>query len=579
MDWRDRFRAPVVIEAAVARDDPDRGVVISDRDGNYQAYAWNRASGTLRQVTDVETAVLSIAISPDGNWIYVPIETEPGTELGHIHRYPFEGGRGEDLTPELDPYPIFGLRATRDGVVGVGALGGLQAVLVVERGQVHVVEMPSFAFRLAVSDNGRIAGVSLATPGKGMIPTMRLIALSTGEILEERPSTQMGTLYEDRAGVSFVEGDWMRPGILANGEVEPIDVDIPGDVLPVDWSRDGSTILLQQSYRSGSSLHVYDVADGGVTQLQVPEGASPPFSRTSLLDESTALVIWSDARTPRRAIEARADGWRIAVDAGGSQTYPGPEWEEFEFDSSDDARIQGWLLRPPGTGPWPTVVYTHGGPTAVAGPVFSPIAGAWYDSGFAVASINYRGSTTFGHRFREALTGNIGGPDVDDVVAARHWLVDQGIADPDHIVKNGYSYGGYLTLQALGTHPDLWAAGAAGAPIADWTIGYDDMNDVLKAYDMSLWGSRPDERPEQSAKASPRTYVSDFRAPLVITQPVADSRTPVKPVQVFVDELKSHGKEVELHLLEGGHAGSGKDQAIEMVQLWLDFVLARLGMD
>jgi len=178
---------------------------------------------------------------------------------------------------------------------------------------------------------------------------------------------------------------------------------------------------------------------------------------------------------------------------------------------------------------------------------------------------------TFGDSFREALTGSIGIPDVEDVVAAHRWLVASRVADPQRIIKNGYSYGGYLTLQALGTHPDLWAGGVAGAPIADWTLMYDLSNDILRAYELSLFGGPPSEMPDRYRGASPLTYADDFAAPVFISQPENDTRTPLEPVQVFVDTLEAGGKDVEMHLMRAGHAGAGTDDDIEMMERWLDF--------
>ena len=67
------------------------------------------------------------------------------------------------------------------------------------------------------------------------------------------------------------------------------------------------------------------------------------------------------------------------------------------------------------------------------------------------------GPITFGKDFQKTIQGNLGGPEVEDMLHARHWLVEQGIAKPNEIFLTGWSYGGYLTLQALGKHPELWA--------------------------------------------------------------------------------------------------------------------------
>lgn len=574
MDWRDRFRAPAVVQAEVARSNPDRGVVISDVGGRFQACAWDRAAGSINQVTSSETAVISAAISPDGRWIYAMVEDEPGSEVGHLHRFPFEGGPSTSMTPGLDPYTSFVFKATGSGVAALVGMDRGQAFLLASGGDPDVIPLPSVPITLVVSADGTKAVVTLATPGEGLVPMLRLLSLPNGEVIGEAARMRADALSGDRVAVSVVDGDWMRPGIWDGRAVDPIEVEAPGDLVPSDWSSDGSTILLTQSYRSRSALFLYEVATGSVTPLPSPPGGIyPPLFGwpASLVARDRAISIWSDANHSWRVFELTADGFDVALHLDNQGPFPGPSWEEFTFPSTGGVEIQGWLLRPGGEGPWPTVIYTHGGPSSVAGPTFVPLCSAWLDEGFAVASINYRGSVTFGESFREALTGNIGGPDVEDVIAAYHWLVDNGIADPKRVIKNGYSYGGYLTLQSLGTHPDLWAAGVAGAPVADWALMYEDANDMLRGYQLSLFGGAPDELAEAYRRASPRTYAADYRAPILISQPESDSRTPIRPVRQFVDDLKAVGKQVELRLLPGGHAGSGKEQTIQMVESWLAF--------
>jgi dipeptidyl aminopeptidase/acylaminoacyl peptidase len=92
------------------------------------------------------------------------------------------------------------------------------------------------------------------------------------------------------------------------------------------------------------------------------------------------------------------------------------------------------------------------------------------------------------------------------MVAARDWLVQQGIARPDQILLTGWSYGGYLTLQALGKRPDLWAGGMAGIAIADWSLQYEDSADALKGVMVAFFGGTPEEKPDQYAASSPITY-------------------------------------------------------------------------
>ena len=114
----------------------------------------------------------------------------------------------------------------------------------------------------------------------------------------------------------------------------------------------------------------------------------------------------------------------------------GQPWRSVSFQSSGGAKIQAWVCTPPGDGPFPMILHTHGGPTSVQTEVYGPSAQAWVDHGFAWMSVNYRGSTTFGREHEQAIRGMLGHREVDDIAAAYQWAVDNGVAqtgcgDPD----------------------------------------------------------------------------------------------------------------------------------------------------
>jgi dipeptidyl aminopeptidase/acylaminoacyl peptidase len=123
----------------------------------------------------------------------------------------------------------------------------------------------------------------------------------------------------------------------------------------------------------------------------------------------------------------------------------------------------------------------------------------------------------------------------------------------------------------MGTHPDLWAAGIAGAPVTDWVQAGEDQNIALSAYDLALFGPDTPEVRELKIRASPRTYVANYTAPILISTPEADTRTPLRPIRVFVDEMREAGKDVTLDLLRGGHVGVGPEQRITMMETWIAF--------
>jgi len=126
-------------------------------------------------------------------------------------------------------------------------------------------------------------------------------------------------------------------------------------------------------------------------------------------------------------------------------------------------------------------------------------------------------------------------------------LIQAGLSRPDLILLTGGSYGGYLTLQALGKRPDLWAGGIAEAPIAGWRGLYEDTSDTMIAWAVALFGGKPGEKPEQYAASSAITYVENVRAPVVIIQGRNDTRTPPRPVEEYAERMKALNKNVEVH--------------------------------
>ncbi len=167
--------------------------------------------------------------------------------------------------------------------------------------------------------------------------------------------------------------------------------------------------------------------------------------------------------------------------------------------------------------------------------------------------------------------------EVEDIAAARNWLVEQGIADPEQILLTGWSFGGYLTLMGLGKRPDLWAGGMAGIAIADWAIQYEDTADTLKAIQVAILGGTPEEKPEVYAKSSPITYADQVAAPVLVIQGRNDTRCPARPMEMYEQKMRSLGNDIEVVWFESGHGSLVVDQEIEHQELMLRFASRVLG--
>jgi dipeptidyl aminopeptidase/acylaminoacyl peptidase len=267
-----------------------------------------------------------------------------------------------------------------------------------------------------------------------------------------------------------------------------------------------------------------------------------------------------------------SSGGREVLAPGGERAPEGRPYRSWSFDGPG-GRVHGFVVTPEGPGPFPLVLEIHGGPHWHWADAFSPLVQAWVDHGFAAALVNYRGSTGYGRAWRDAIVGNPGLTELDDLMAGVDDLVARGVADPERLVCCGESWGGYLTLLALSLHPERWACGVAGVPVGDYVAAYEDEAPALQAMDRGLFGGGPDELPEAYRERSPITYVDRVKAPVLVLAGENDSRCPIRQIDRYVEALRARGGEVEVYRYTTGHSSFLVDERVRQMRAKLDFVL------
>jgi len=190
--------------------------------------------------------------------------------------------------------------------------------------------------------------------------------------------------------------------------------------------------------------------------------------------------------------------------------------------------------------------------------------------------VNFRGSTGYGSRWRDAIEGQVGQAELADIAAVHEHLVGQGVLDPRRSVLAGASWGGYLTLLGLGTQPERWSVGLADVPVADYVAAYEDELPSLQAFDRALLGGSPAEVPEVYDRASPISYVEAVRAPVLVLAGLNDPRCPTRQVENYVRALRQRGGTVELYQYGGGHGSEVAEERIRQMRVQLDFVARHL---
>jgi dipeptidyl aminopeptidase/acylaminoacyl peptidase len=154
------------------------------------------------------------------------------------------------------------------------------------------------------------------------------------------------------------------------------------------------------------------------------------------------------------------------------------------------------------------------------------------ERGYLVADIDYRGSAGYGRNWRTAIYEHMGGKDLDDQVDAARWLVAQHGVDPKRIGIYGGSYGGFITLMALFTQPDVFAAGAALRPVTDWSH-YND------SYTANILNA-PQKDSEAYKRSSPIYFAAGLKGALLICHGMLDTNV------FFQDSVRLSQKLIEL---------------------------------
>jgi dipeptidyl aminopeptidase/acylaminoacyl peptidase len=190
-----------------------------------------------------------------------------------------------------------------------------------------------------------------------------------------------------------------------------------------------------------------------------------------------------------------------------------------------------------------------------------------------VIAPNVRGSTGYGYEFEQANVHDLGGGDLTDYVYGARFLEATGYVDRKRIGITGGSYGGYMTLMALGKTPDAWAAGVALYGVTDWRSMLERTSPMLRMYLTGLLGD-PVRNADFYRAASPSTYLDRFKAPLLVMQGADDRRTPKAEAEDLVAALEAKGRTVDAHYYAGeGHGFMKRENQVDSLQrlvAWFD---------
>ncbi len=375
--------------------------------------------------------------------------------------------------------------------------------------------------------------------------------------------------------------NWYRPAEVAvadpaAGSFESVSAGLDRTVAPtgtVDWIDDRD--LLAPVGDGGRTRLVRCDAEGGAERVFDAQGEGRSLAAASGSPGGVAVAVTApDAPSDVFALGADLASSTRLTDLNADLVADGPmpdcERLTVENDAGDD--IEALVFRPADFAadgdPRPLVVQVHGGPMAYDAPAFRFDRAYWAAEGYLVACVNYRGSTSYGREFAEALRGTRGELETEDLTSAVDALVDRGWADPDRLFVTGISHGGVVTAHAV-TRDDRFAAAAPEHGIYDYhgLYGTDDNHNWLEAEFGLPW-----EEPETYRDISSLTDVDAVDTPLLITAGDRDWRCPPSQSEQLYVSVRKRGVPAKLVVYQDEHHDiSTPERAIHRIETLTDW--------
>jgi dipeptidyl aminopeptidase/acylaminoacyl peptidase len=311
----------------------------------------------------------------------------------------------------------------------------------------------------------------------------------------------------------------------------------------------GGRVVLAHGRDGADRLAVLE-DDGSLRELDLPYAA---FGQVTAAGDAVVCVAGGPGSEPvvlRVGPDGGTEVLRPARDLGLDPAwFSRPEHVTFPTEDGGSGVAEAHALvypptNPEATGPAgerpPLLVLVHGGPTSAARPVLDLGIQYWTSRGFTVADVDYRGSTGYGRRYRDALRGRWGLADLDDVVACARFLAGAGRVDPARMAIRGGSAGGYTTLAALTFRPGVFAAGASHYGVADLAALAADTHSFESRYLDGLIAPWP-EGADVYAERSPIHHTGSLDTPLAVFQGAEDAVVPPAQAELMVAALREKG--------------------------------------
>ncbi|WP_304190283.1 S9 family peptidase [Phenylobacterium aquaticum] len=574
--------------------DGKAAIVSTNLTGRFNLWRVEADGSWPVQLTQSDDRQSGLAASPDGKWIVFQADTG-GDEMYDLYAVPVGGGPVINLTntPDISETTArfspdgatlaFAAKRKADAGSNIAVMGWAdhKVRLLTQEAQPEFSWAPvGWVAGGLIANRGNLGStlmgvwrVSLDGGAPAPVTSVKTKAVIAATAVSADGKTLAITSNEatgqNHAGVLDLAtgaSRWLKP--------------TPWDQTSGDFTPDGKSLAVIDNADGRQSVSLVDVATGAVRGLGLPDGYTDQASEISFTADGRMLLSHEASNSPFDywVADTRAGTAKPLTHLGLASLDPArlPSAQIVHYAGQDGTVISAVMTVPfnlKRDGTAPAVVIPHGGPTGQTQDRFSRGAIALASRGYVVIQPNVRGSTGYGMAFQMANHKDLGGMDLTDEVYATRFLTATGYVNPKKIGITGGSYGGFMTLMAIGRTPDVWAAAVSQYGIINWFEMMKHEDAALQQYQRSLIGDPVTDKAVYEA-SSPMTYIRQAKAPLLVLQGENDIRVPVGQAREVVATLKSVGATVDAHYYPAeGHGFVKRENQIDAMQrliAWLD---------
>jgi dipeptidyl aminopeptidase/acylaminoacyl peptidase len=316
---------------------------------------------------------------------------------------------------------------------------------------------------------------------------------------------------------------------IASGSKHEVDPSWDRSAGTLTVSADGKTLYTTTDDNGQHPLFAIDVATGKATTL-VTDGSVSGYS----ISGNKVLLTRDDLKRPADLYTADVKGKGLkqvshfnAKRIKGAQTG---DFEFFTFKGANGDSVQGYVVKPVGYKKgktYPVAFVIHGGPQGAMTNSWSYRwnAQTYAGQGFAVVTVNFHGSTGYGQKFTDAISGDWGGKPLEDLKAG--WgaaLSKYSFLDGDRACALGASYGGYMVYWIAGVWNQPWKCLVDHDGVFDARAMYYDTEELW--FEEKENGGTQYDHPENYERFNPINHVKDWRVPMLVIHSGKDFRIP-----------------------------------------------------